>query len=295
LSIYRTGGILLIGILISTLAILGVTHKSEAAETVKPLGWNWVCTTAGRDYVDPIVFPGVKPTGHLHDFMGVLVNENTTNALKLRKLDNNCRFAHNSTEEGDQSAYWEPVPYNRNTGEAIKTVQVNNYYRVAPGIKPSEVKTPPSGLRYVIGDPNAIGGQDHIKWRCTVSKTGQPTPVDCTEYNTNVKISYILPSCSNGQKDSPDHKSHLVYPDKRTGCPASHPREIPSLNMSFGIRIQDGRDVVFKGHHDEEIAPHADFFNGTTQEVWRHWIDTCIQDPRGGCFGTGIPGKRNPV
>lgn len=273
-------------------ACLPEDKAQGATRTVKPLGWNWVCHSAGRDYVDPIVSPGTYPTGHKHDFFGAKPKPDTT-FLKLRAMPNNCEWPHNPKDEGNKASYWEPVPVNKTTGQELRTTQVNTYYRVPQGVSPGAVKPYPAGLKYVVGSPDAKGAQPHIFWRCAEEKgSGRGTPVDCGA-GGNVKISYFLPSCSDGRADSANHKAHLVYPGKN-GCPASHPRPVPALNMSFGLMVSNGKNVTFKDREGNRIAPHADFFTGTPRKVYRHWIHTCIQDPKGGCFGTGVAGKRNP-
>jgi hypothetical protein len=293
-----TQGVILIrNLLVFILAVLAISVvvgvDDAGAAQQPPKGWNWVCNTVQKDYVDPIAKRGVYPTPHKHVILGSTLTPYTT-ALQLSKQPNNCRWANNVKDEGDKSVPWMPPPVFRDTGREVDINQVNVYYRIGKGIKPSEVRPPVFGWRYILGNAEATGAQPHIKWRCAnTTTTSADHPIDCTQYGEKLKVSFFFPSCLDGRKDSPNHQDHAVFPGKN-GCPASHPRAIPAINLSFGIRTMDGTNIEFKESDGHTIAPHADYFNGTPRDVWRKWIDKCITSDVGGCAGTGIPGQKNP-
>lgn len=279
-------------------AVFAASLATQAEAREQPVrGWNWLCLPAGNANVDPIT----GMTHHNHFFAGALPGAEDDTVGEIRALDNNCHWPHNDKlEAGDQNLYWVINPVYRDSGEPVRMGQNNAYYRVARGHNPDRVTPPPNGLKYIIGNPIApISEQRGIKFRCPgVKGSGVKDyrELDCRGKSKNIKMTLVLPACSNGEPDSADNRSHLVYGGKR-GCPKSHPRQIPELGMNFSIRMDEpvGKNLKFVNEDmGIEIAPHGDFFNATRFGVWKDVITTCMKSDQGGCSGTGISGKFNP-
>ena len=69
-----------------------------------------------------------------------------------------------------------------------------------------------------------------------------------------VRFELMFPSCSNGQLDSHDHKSHVAYPSLvMTGdCPPEYPTRLVSLFYetiydTYSFRGQDGEFMISNG------------------------------------------------
>ena len=91
------------------------------------------------------------------------------------------------------------------------------------------------GFRMVTGDPFARSADSGlpsqaIKFLCHNSEeSAQGFPKQPCAGGIRTRL--IFPSCSNGQLDSPDHKSHMAYPSGIEGgeCPPGFPVRHPTL------------------------------------------------------------------
>jgi hypothetical protein len=83
-----------------------------------------------------------------------------------------------------------------------------------------------------------------------------------------------FPNCWDGlNNDSPDHRSHVVYPmnDK---CPATHPVKVPEIFMH--VRFAPGVGGPGYVLSDTTIAPHADFWNTWQQPKLEELVQKCL-------------------
>jgi hypothetical protein len=280
-----------IAALVGSLALAGIAW----ADQTPALGWNWACEPVGSAVaVDPIASFGVEPTAHLHQPFCTSM-ESTLTLSELRAQPNNAKWAANPDNPTNaKNLDWIPAPVFLNNRDAFVPVpHVNYYFRKAPNVPVSAVVPPPRGLKVIVGSPDASGAQAHIGWRCGLTSDSffSPTQPDCG--NKNLKLVVVFPSCSNGEANSADHKSHLRWPGE-TGCPDSHPIAIPQMRLEWSLDT-NGERVAFLDRSGKRIAPHADFFNGTPSAVWEDVIERCLDNPRsvGGCAGTGLEGVTN--
>ena len=97
-----------------------------------------------------------------------------------------------------------------------------------------------------------------------------------------------FPSCWDGiNLDSPDHQSHVAYPDPSLGgntqggmCPSSHPVALISIGAEFGFDLQgvtDPSSLVFSNGDTTGYGFHGDFLQGWTNS-------TALQDSFANCF-----------
>jgi len=95
-----------------------------------------------------------------------------------------------------------------------------------------------------------------------------------------------MPSCWDGKNlDSPDHKSHVAYPDKNDNgkCPSTHPKRFITLFYEFVYDIAAWDSEWVNGKHPfvlsngdrEGLSLHGDFVSGWKPAVLQKAIDEC--------------------
>ena len=70
-----------------------------------------------------------------------------------------------------------------------------------------------------------------------------------------LRLELMFPSCWNGEKDSPDHKSHVAFPDSVMGgdCPEGFDRRLPSLMYETIVATDH-----FKGKNGKFVLSNGD-------------------------------------
>ncbi|KAF2267280.1 hypothetical protein CC78DRAFT_457652 [Lojkania enalia] len=99
-----------------------------------------------------------------------------------------------------------------------------------------------------------------------------------------IRAEIMFPSCWNGELDSPDHKSHMAFPNlKNSGtCPDGYDKRTPTLffettwltsqfNGVLGTFMLSSGDPVGYGYH-------ADFISGWPVDFLQQAIETCTSD-----------------
>jgi hypothetical protein len=99
-----------------------------------------------------------------------------------------------------------------------------------------------------------------------------------------------FPQCWDGVNlDSPDHKSHMAYPDyrnrpARSTCPASHPVPIPEITEHFDFPVtptsapaywrlsSDMYSTTIKGGY----SAHADWMGGWDRATVQTIVTSCL-------------------
>jgi len=192
--------------------------------------------------IDPIVSPG-KASSHVHTIFGGNAFSNQMTYADTQK--STCTSA---LVTADKSNYWIPRLYTANGNTSVTSVSNGGLlvYYLQRGDAGEKITAFPEGFRMLAGNPmkraraypdnvkdtaewNTMGhanqqialSEKTITWTC-FNKAGATGSND--EKNSTTKFPKIacdsfrselfFPSCWNGKDlDSPDHKSHVAYPD----------------------------------------------------------------------------------
>jgi hypothetical protein len=260
------------------------------------------CSPNPERQVDPIISPGVEPSMHNHQPAGGEMTS-TANFDSLMAGETSCHFNQTSTTPGPHSLMW--VPVLKRNGVTIPPKVFIVYYRLARGHVPGEVKPFPPGLELFAG-PQAASpdGRVIVDWGCGGAGGGRAdietlNPHDCDPSGENpyVKTRIVMPSCSNGEVRSADHRSHLAYPDFNTGCPASHPIQLPLTMVVVQYQTSDGDGLKLSSFGMMDIGgardtgtktQHGDYIAAWDQDTLTQLIDQCI-NAQVQCAGAGLP------
>jgi hypothetical protein len=283
---------LVMGICIIGAALLAVIVAAQDASAKGPsdpdAGWFQRCSLAKTGYFDPIVFFDKPPdVGHRHLFFGSTAITYNSSASALQAGGTTCRFKDGTVDPvdgGNNSGYWVPDLLLRN-GEWAGGAQINAYYKKgASSINARKVAPFPEGLKMVIRDRN--NNQTRVDWYCSglpgEGNNGifRERPYDClTEPYTFVTADITFPQCGTGATDSQDHISHMTYPGAN-GCPTTHPRVFPRLNVKVKYNTPLGSAALLAGdepaHTDPATGFHADYFEGWKPGTLETFVDACI-------------------
>lgn len=238
------------------------------------------CSVTHTGPNDPIVFPGQTGASHDHTFLGnPSVNANTTVA-SLRAATTTCRVPE------DKSAYWMPTMLDGD--RPVLPVGPQVIYYKSGVFDYTSVRPFPTGLRYVVGSPsatqaefmNAPGAVEGFECGNSSRNWDFTTMTNCPA-GSKVDIRYQAPSCWDGiHLDSPDHKSHIVYPVAgpdygRKVCPTSHPVAVPMLEFKMAFPI-DGNVSRARLSSGRGYSFHYDFFNAWDPATLRALSNHCI-------------------
>ncbi|MEU2790813.1 DUF1996 domain-containing protein [Streptomyces sp. NPDC007100] len=243
-----------------------------------------------------IVTPGVaNGAHHLHDYVG----NRSTDAFST---DDSLRAAGTTCARGDKSAYFWPVlrrlggrdgpssgngqdPADGNVGQVLTPSSVSLSFR---GNAAGKVAAMPEGLRAVTGDAKAATNgtaNARAQWTCTGFENRRLTdkyPL-CPGGSQAVRI-LDFPSCWDGaNKDSANHRTHLVFPDRSSGrCPAGT-KAVPQLQMrlTYAVTPRPGAFAVdsFPEQLRKPVTDHADFANFMPRDLMARAVD-CINSGR---------------
>ncbi|MCU1355453.1 MAG: hypothetical protein JWM89_871 [Acidimicrobiales bacterium] len=217
---------------------------------------------------DPIVHPGMSGMSHRHDFYGSKGVDASSTARSLLNTETTC----NKTV--DTAAYWQPTLYDH--GKVIVPVEINAYYRAAPGVDPKTVATMPVGLSLITGDFTSTTPQpgDATGWTCGSSGKLADDPPTCSS-NAPLHLVLTFPDCWDGHYlDSVDHHSHVGY-SRRGRCPTGLGVHIPQITGSIKFPISGaGHDLTLASGNI--YSAHGDFFNAWDPAGLRREIDHCI-------------------
>lgn len=100
-----------------------------------------------------------------------------------------------------------------------------------------------------------------------------------------VGIALAMPTCWNGEIDSPDHKSHMAYTTNggvEGDCPSTHPRRLPQVQVFVRIPNYRGAEFTYVLSDGNTIPGidgawhfHTDFFNGWEEGKFQEIMDNC--------------------
>ena len=129
----------------------------------------------------------------------------------------------------------------------------------------------PVGLKVVTVQGKRVG------WRCANGTWSQYPPTRCS--NGKLVVSIKFPFCSDGNLDSADHRSHMVYPvmqsDGTLQCPSTHPTAVPRLQPNIQLPIPTTSGTVKLSSGDPSTM-HADFFNAWEEGRLAELVERCI-------------------
>jgi hypothetical protein len=245
-----------------------------------------------------IVAPGVSNGAHhVHDNVGNLSADGNSTNDSLAAAGTTCAL-------GDKSTYFWPVlrdiragktaadanspggGLDGNTGAILDPAFVQIQWRGNPT---SKVVAMPEFIRIITGDAKAAvtnfpSANARPNWTCS----GVAGHVLTTQYPLCPASSMVtrtddFPSCWDGvNTDSPNHRTHVVFPDATTGaCPAGT-KAIPQLHITLGWRVPAGRSFAIDSFPQElrkPITQHDDFVNVMPQSLANR-IVTCINTGR---------------
>lgn len=216
------------------------------------------CSQLVVDRLDPLVSPGSIPSPHLHQIVG----GNSFNAtmdpadhdLPSMSTCTSCTFSE------DFSNYWTAVLYFRArngtyrrvpqfASEGLRADGGITVYYIPSTTKNEKVTAFKPGFRMLVGDAalREPGTAKKVCHRC-MPKTGDNSNVNCGAPDSQelpkefcaggIRSVITFPTCWDGKNlDSPDHKSHVAYPQGDTSvgasgtCPTSHPVKIPQVML----------------------------------------------------------------
>ena len=222
------------------------------------------CRLDERVAQDPIVHPGKRRAGHLHDFFG------------------RCDPA------ADRSRYWVPTLFaGKRRLRPLTPSVVTIYYSVEEELA-AEVQPFPRGLRMIAGNARERGrvpGAPNV-WGCLGGGASDETFVRCPA-GSALELILNFPDCWDGRRtDSRDHQSHMAY-SAAGACPPSHPVAVPQLQ--FKIRWPTrGRARRMKLASGNGFSAHGDFINGWDADALQQRIDDCLR-PMVKCGPDGRP------
>jgi len=184
---------------------------------------------------------------------------------------------------GDTSGYWTPALYKN--GAKIEpggtAVREQFYYRKSNLNPGTVIHSFPPDFRMIAGNGHAMSEAENaylgreIYYGCSDnSETGKPTaPVDCATGIITLHVGF--PNCWDGVNiDSPDHKSHVVYPSRGV-CPDDHPVALPRLivRLEFPVGTDSSGITLSSGPY---YTAHADFWNTWQQDKLDAFVQYCL-------------------
>jgi len=258
---------------------------------------------AGHARSDPII-SNACASSHVHSFYGVRMFHPDTryeDLLRAPADQNTSPIVEN------KSLYWHPSFYRVSGGmyRRVDNLESSPYYRWDKSVtqlyaqdanKPyPAVEAFPPGFRMIAAsnDPGADGcglngacGEDSLhamfSEACNYSSDREEQCIEWegelalpAEAYAFVGIALNMPTCWNGQLDSPNHKSHMAYTLNGAvagPCPPSHPRRVPQVQLF--VRLNDYQGGTYE-LSDGQSAYHVDFFNGWEEGRLQEVIDGC--------------------
>ncbi|KAL2129000.1 hypothetical protein VTI74DRAFT_8369 [Chaetomium olivicolor] len=263
-----------------TAAALAVLASAPSAAAF-PKFLRFSCSELVTERLDPIVFPGVPQSPHLHQIAGGnmfnVTMDPSRHDISSEASCTTCTFAE------DFSNYWTATLFFRARNGSYMAVpkRANLDFDGARGGGMSVYYTPyrnvavnvtafAPGFRMTVGNPafrtraegEAYRGLTFTCLDTMWTRTGETMHMPRRMCKEGIMANHRFPTCWDGvHLDSEDHQSHVAYPVNGTfaddaDCPASHPVRIPEL---FYEVIWDTR-----GFNDAELWPE----DGSQPFVW---------------------------
>ena len=264
--------------------------------------WTVDCSIVTTQRMDPIVFPGESPAGHVHAIVG-----GSRFSVDLTYEDTQQSQCTSCNAGDDLSNYWVPQLYVYKQADGkyhYVPMEFHVYYKLINDrgqtdpdnnpIVPGEFSAFPADFRVRVGSPYATEATQgyEIVHQClgpgTFTDAFPPRPEEC--YN-GVRGEATFPSCWDGVNlDSEDHGpgpdaySHVSYPvggNWAAGeCPETHPVRLPTVFFEAIYKTQEvpfeaGDALVYSFNDWIGYGFHGDFFNGWRPGVVEALIEQC--------------------
>ncbi|KAI9822856.1 MAG: hypothetical protein M1826_000349 [Phylliscum demangeonii] len=260
--------------------------------------WKIPCTSPLlHARADPVVTPG-QVSHHVHTIMGG--NGFSFNMDYAQARASSCSTCR---APADRSNYWVPSLYFREANGSFTSVQQVGgaliYYlqRMDPGKDESSLHAFPEGFRMVAGDMllredlNTVESQA-ISFNCLGSNQAETASLPNYNCPGGLRAQVFFPSCWNGvDVDSPDHKSHVVYPSVANGgtCPPGFDTRLISIFYEVMWAVDAFKDqwhgneqpFVFSNGDPTGFGYHGDFLNGWDVPTLQNAINTCTDGNQG--------------
>jgi len=108
------------------------------------------------------------------------------------------------------------------------------------------------------------GNTGHLQWGCSGLSGRSTRSYPLRPPGQQVERTFDFPSCWDGHRlDSPDHRSHLVFPGPGGTCPPGTVAT-PQLRLRAAYIVPPGRSYsvdAMPGERHSPLSDHADFIN----------------------------------
>ena len=247
-------------------------------------GWLVKCPYSHSLPDDPVVFPGRPGASHLHDFFAnTTTDANSTYGSMTASGDTTTTCPQAS---GDTAGYWVMALFKNGAkydpADPQSPSRGAQFYYRKDNLEPGTViHTFPANFRMIAGNMHATSEAENpylgreIYYGCSDnSETGKPTaPVDCATGIVSLHVGF--PNCWDGANlDSPDHKSHVVYPTRGV-CPSDHPVALPRLivRTEYPVGTDSSGITLSSGPY---YTAHGDFWNTWDQQKLDDLVARCL-------------------
>jgi hypothetical protein len=269
-----------------------------------------VCNTSAISFDDPIVYPGQPGMAHLHNVFG-----NTAFSASLTPA--NIRSKGNSSCRGgtiNMTAYWTPAMVDTAAGKPVlpKSNLVYYYTNFWPYMDDGSQMMPiPHGLVMIAGDAKLTGPGNPGNFSCLIKALGYnrtgfdrlPTIPVCVTGEDELWMTVNFPQCwiGNGPDgkpilDSPDHRSHMAYPEanplphtvgREYRCPLDASGRYSAGQLSRHVRDPGERcgdeelaAVLGRVRRPAGYSVHGDWMYGWDTDIADAWMLACIRARR---------------
>jgi len=266
-----------------------------------------------RGRVDTIVNPGIVGN-HVHRVFGASNFGVETVTASSTAVYNNLRASKCSScslPTVDNSAYWHPELYYKWPNGSLSQVPqggITVYYEGRTGngdqANPKFTAFPP-GFRMIAGNPYRRSyNKSHvpdtaISFACLAAEPSKETPgfPEPTQKCINgLRMQVYFPQCWNGKDiDTPDHKSHVAYPDRYNGgnCPPAFPVRIMGVFFEADYSVSDFpqqsyQPFVLACGDSTGYGMHGDFLNGWDQTVMQAALNSPTCDAKNTNNGNNV-------
>ncbi|KAK8065557.1 hypothetical protein PG997_012304 [Apiospora hydei] len=243
--------------LVKALVTAAATASLVTAQELMRFG----CAQLTIDRVDPLVEPGNMPSAHMHQIIG-------GNSFNASMEPSNVDPQRTRPAPRARNGTFKRVPQYTNLGLGTKAGMTIYYIRgvvrvfiimkpsgftslesYIPGpTEPKLTSNIAQGFRMLVGDStNRVANKvpKGLCFRCESNMQQSPFGgAPCTGSDIpgfpkqpcggGWRVTVTFPSCWDGKNtDSPDHKSHIAYPngafEMGSACPSTHPVKIPQV------------------------------------------------------------------